>query len=402
MPGYPTPQTMAEARLGMIDWFRTYTSRIWPEQHLSGSHFIAPPSLPPIKAKSVGYQINPLTRSALQMPRESDRAQFIRLAEYYASNFERAKMYYLSEEMTNLALRTEMPQYRLTADMLPAPEGFLVWGQPIGDAQQFIPRTAWVGLDGSLTENTEDPPEGRPSIFKDADTPVIGAAWRYEPDHNTVWLSIYTRNDGILDSLMREMPEDQREMARALTPPLGFEREQGLPMDVTLNWFDADPKDGRKLEATAFSDLAELPEHLHVKARTANKDVEPQLTAMVRTLVATFLLMKWKIAHREEITAPHTAVKQMARATGRPRETVREGSKTTVVRLGQPLRHRKPAKGAASRKWKVRTLVGPHIRTRQYIPAWDTYDDTPRLIEPYIAGPEGAPLSKTARVFLLE
>jgi hypothetical protein len=68
------------------------------------------------------------------------------------------------------------------------------------------------------------------------------------------------------------------------------------------------------------------------------------------------------------------------------------------------LKHRKPTERSGARRWTRRAIVGPYIRTRQYIPAHDTFDYTPRLIEPYVAGPEGAPFSDAAanKVFLLD
>lgn len=404
---YPTPETMEQTRVGITRWLREAAPKIWPEQHLSGSRFTAPPGMPPLRVRSAGIEVNPFAATALNRPVEADREQFIRLARYYETSLTRAKKYYISQEMTHLAMRTQMEQFRLTVDMLPSPEGFLVWGQPIGDAEKFIPRTAWLGMDGAITENTEDVSAiHRRNPFLDADVPVIAAAWKYEPDYGQVWVTIYTHNADIQNMLRSMLGEyatpDELDRLRTMTPPLAFEREQGLPLDQTLNWFEADPGDGPKLELSAYADLKHLPPELWAKAEAANEDVAPQMTAMVRTLVATWMLMKWKIANREEITAPHHLVKQLARETGKARAQVKDDSKTTVVRLGAPLRHRRPAEGSASRKWKVRAIIGPYVRTRQYIPAWDAYDDTPRLIEPYIAGPEGAPLSNPDKVFLLE
>jgi hypothetical protein len=97
-------------------------------------------------------------------------------------------------------------------------------------------------------------------------------------------------------------------------------------------------------------------------------------------------------------------VREIAQSTGQTKAEAKAGNKTVFVRLGQPLKHRKPSGTSKAGKWKVRTIVGPYIRTRQYIPAWDTYDETPRLIEPYVAGPDGAPFSDAAanKVFLLD
>jgi hypothetical protein len=397
---HPTPATMAEIRHEMIRWLRTYGPQIWPHQHLAGSKFVAPPGLPKIRARAAGFDINNRLKSAVYKPDEQTVDQFRALSDYYARTLEEAKTYFIGEELSNLAIRTEMQQFRLTVDMLPSPAGFLVWAMPIGDAEKFTPRDVWVNANGSVTEATENPVEHPWSPFLDAEVPVIGVSWRYEPEYDTVWIVFYTNNDAVRKAMGLSPQEAGR--AREFAGPIAFEREQALPLDQTLNWFDADPADGPRLELTAAADIAALPAHLRAKGEQRNAEARPSMTSMCRILVATFMLMKWKIANREEIPAPPYAVKQIARETGRERAEVRAENKTVFVRLGQPLRHRKPVEGKAAGKWKVRAIIGPYIRTRQYIPAWDTYDDTPRLIEPYIAGPEGAPISNADKVFLLD
>jgi hypothetical protein len=401
MPAHPTPQTVAAVRHEMIGWFRTYAPRIWPLQHLGGSKFVAPPCLPPIHAKVAGYEFLPEAGSAYHIPDASTERQFVRLAEYYAQTFEQAKTYYIGPDLSHLALRTEMEHYRLTLDMLPAPTGFLVWALPVGSAEPFVPRHAWVDLRGNVTE-IEDPDEVPLSPFADVDSPVIGVSWRYDPDDNSVWVVFFTRNDGILEKISQGRGAEEIAHATAMGGPVSFEREQRLPLDQTLGWFDSGDED--RIRPTAYADVATLPEHLRAMGAEANASVLPSLTQMTRALVATFMLMKWKIATREEIAPPPYAVREIAKSTGATKAEAKAANKTILVRLGQPLRHRKPKEGGKSGKWKVRAIIGPYIRTRQYIPAHDRYDETPRLIEPYVAGPEGAPFSDRAanKVFMLD
>jgi hypothetical protein len=397
---HPTPQTMSEIRHEMINWFKVYAPQIWPQQHLAGSKFVAPPCLPPIRARVGGLEISARLNSAMYKGDQRTIEQFRILSDYYARTLEEAKTYYIGEELSNLALRTEMQHYRLTADMLPSPSGFLVWAMPIGDAEKFSPRDVWVNANGTITEEVEEPVDRPWAPFLNADSPVIGVSWRYEKDYDTVWVVFYTNNDAV--RLAMGLSPQEMSRAREYAGAIAFEREQALPLDQTLNWFDADPADGPRLTLTADTDITSLPDERKALGEQRNAEARGSLTNMCRVLVATFMLMKWKIANREEIPAPPYAVKQIARDTGRPRAEVRAENKTVFVRLGQPLRHRKPKEGAKSGKWTVRAIVGPYIRTRQYIPAHDRYDDTPRLIEPYIAGPEGAPISNADKVFLLD
>lgn len=401
MAAHPTPQTIAGVRHEMVDWFRTYAPRIWPTQHLGGSKFVAPPCLPAIRAKVGGYEFNPDAGAAFHLADDATIRQFRRLAEYYAQTFEQAKTYYIGPDLSHLALRTEMDHYRLTLDMLPAPTGFMIWALPVGAAEHFIPHHSWVDLQGNVTE-VEDPEEIPLSPFADVDSPVIGVSWRYDPDDNSVWVVFYTRNDGILAEMVKDMTDAELARIRAMGGPISFEREQRLPLDQTLGWFESDAED--RLRSTAHADIAKLPDHLKAIGEQANSDVLPSLTQMTRALVATFMLMKWKIATREEIAPPPYAVREIAKSTGQTKAEVKAAHKTVLVRLGQPLKHRKAKEGGKGGKWTVRAIIGPYVRTRQYIPAWDTFDETPRLIEPYIAGPEGAPFSDAAanKVFMFE
>jgi hypothetical protein len=403
MGAHPTPQTIAGTRREMIDWFRTYAPQIWPQQHLGGSKFVAPPCLPPIRAKVAGYELNPRLGSALHLPDEPSKAQFKRLAEYYAQTFERARTYYVGPDLSHLALRTEMEHFRLTLDMLPSPSGFLVWALPVGAAEAFIPRHSWVDQHGNLTE-VDVPDTLALSPFHDVDSPVIGVSWNYEESDNSVWVVFFTRNDGILGKMAEGFLPHELARMQEMGGPISFEREQRLPLDQTLGWFDADPEDGAILPLTAAADIESLPEHLKQIGVQANADILPSMTQMVRTLVATFLLMKWKIVNREEIAPAPYVVREIAQSTGQTKAEAKAGNKTVFVRLGQPLKHRKPKEGGKSGKWKVRAIIGPTIRTRQYIPATGEFDFTPRLIAPYIAGPEGAPFSDAAnnKVFLLD
>lgn len=373
----PAPEEIPEFRHNYVRWLRANAAPIWRAQHDSGTRFIFPPEL----LNSPSTWINP----------------FPTLVEYYAETAERAKLYTLSKEMTLLAYRTQMDKFLLTVDVLPSLVGLMVWQAPVGEAESF---TAYsVPINKETGEVDTEGITAQLHHFGEAPSPIIAALWRYDPENEQVWVAFLSDHlkfmiDLIGEDGVRDHPE--------FVAPVGFEREQALPVNKTLAWFDADPAEDR-IPITAFADPKDFPtEDLKQKANERTEAIRPQLTQMVKTLIASWMLMKWKIAQREDLPAPRAARKRMARESGTDIKSVEEAARVRVIRLGAPLQHRAPREGTKGGKWKVRAIVGPYIRERQYIPAWDTYDETPRLIEPYIAGPEGAPISNADKVFLLE
>jgi hypothetical protein len=234
---------------------------------------------------------------------------------------------------------------------------------------------------------------------------VVAALWRYHPEANSVWVSFYTDPADHL-RIQREQGATAEELARMkrFQPPLMFEREQELPLDQSLNWCDADPADGPRLALTALRDASEFPEHIREAAARNNALAETSVSDMVRVLLSSWMIMRWKIAERQVIPPTQDVIRKVAKETGRSKDSVAKEDGTTVVSLGSPIRKQGTAREAGTKKgaWTVRALVGPVVRDRQYIPAWDTYDENPRLIEPFWMGPPDAPISNPDKVFVLD
>jgi hypothetical protein len=309
-----------------------------------------------------------------------------RLSAYYAETLEQASCFHLSAELTNLALRTVMPKYRLTLDMLPKnkPWGFMTWGLPIGQAENAPSMNTYLNFRTGEMEEPDDLPAFSP--YEEGDYPIVGASWRYEPEANIVWVGFYTH-----------APRKSGSRFDAFS----MEREQALPLDQTLNWADSDSTEGPRLQVTALNNPDERPKHLRQTLLQVNEAARSVVSDLVRTLIASWMITKWKIANREIVPPPQDIVRSVSKATGKPKSKVAEEKGTTVFRLGAPIRQRASRAGDKEYTWSHRTIVGPVVRTRQYIPALDIYDEEPRFIEPYIAGPPDAPIRNIDKVFLL-
>jgi hypothetical protein len=199
------------------------------------------------------------------------------------------------------------------------------------------------------------------------------------------------------------MAIDKSAAALQMSDPQPLEREQVLPLGRTLAWFEDKSAEDR-LRPTIESDpgYLRLAERKQIGAEyiAANEKILPMLSQMVKTFVATLAVRRMKLAHQEEVPAPRLSVKRMRRSGA---SAERQGGGVQVIRIGKPLKHRaKAGDSGGGGKWKVKTVIGPVIRTRQYVPAYDEYRDGVWMIEPYVAGPEDAPWSKNAKVFLLE
>lgn len=404
------PRFVPKLARQIATWQRTYGPTIWPMKGLSGSKFFAPPSLPPLPHETAGYELNSATGNAMRIPSQRTVEGYRLLVDYYAETLENAKCFHLDEKMSNLALRTVMAKYTLTRDMLRigpsgemVPWGFITWALPISVAENYTTANLMVDFRTGEVDRHPDMPEFSP--FADGDFPVVAASWRYEPEANVVWVAFYTQNSDHLRIMERDHNLSPAELAKAkkLLEPLALEREQALPLDRTLNWCDADPKDGPRLEMTAFTDPYDFPEALRPETMERNEAAQALVSNMVRVLVATWVIMKYKVASREVIPPTQDVIRKISKETKTSKEQVAREHGTTVVSLGAPIKKRAPQKkGEKHYSWSVQTLIGPILRDRQYIPAWDTYDEEPRWIEPYWAGPPDAPISARDKVFVLE
>lgn len=384
----------------LAKWYRIYGPRIMLDKGMRGSRYAAPPSLPPLVHNALGYMNMPeIDNLAFRIPDTETISGYVRLAAYYAETLERANCFNLSPEMTSLALRTTMPKYKLTLDMLPLqkPWGFIVWGLPVGAAERHASITSFVNFRTGEVDASPEIPEFSP--YADVDLPVVAATWRYEPEANSVWVAWYTQHVNMYRK--NHSPEELRKIM-PVVGPLSLEREQELPLDRVLNWCDGGPDDGPKLTLTVRVPREEYPEHTHPVLDRQEEIGAAHMSDLVRVLIASWMLVKWKIAHREVIPPPPSVVREISKATGKPKAQVAREAGTTVVRLGAPIHQRSAKPGEREYQWDHRTIVGPVVRHRQYIPAWDTYDEEPRLIEPFFMGPPDAPIRNIDKVFLLE
>ncbi|WP_371590881.1 hypothetical protein [Streptomyces sp. NBC_00470] len=379
-----SPEAMPELRQDMAAWARTYAQVVWSRTHVEGSPFVLPPSL----------------GGRVPVGRYLESPNFRRLADYHGETWETGKLDSISPVMTHLAFRSEMKSYRLTRDMLPpGARGITVWQTPIGDAES-----------GNHLDH-RDPVSGKWELdddaidylnrFREAPAGIMAATWRYEPEANGVWVTFWADHTEVVASGLTGTTA-QRRQAKQLMGPLGMEMEQWLPLDESLRWFheDAgDPKGALRLTVRPRPLRGSADPELYAKAQRRMATQKPMMSQWVKTLLCTWMLRKMKVTGREVIEAPRSVQKRLAR-TERP-EVAREMGRVEVIKLGEPIRKRAERAKAGGYTWKVQTLIGPVTRTRQYIPAWGTYDEEPRIIEPFWAGPPGAPVSGSDRVFLL-
>lgn len=361
------PKAMPELRKNLVEWTHTVAPWLWLDQHLSGTKFWLPPA----------------TRG-LPLPQA-----FSVLAENYATLLTEARLYSSSPEMTFLALKTSMPRFHLTLGMLPAPKGFIVWQRPIGVAEhtqrmqiKTDPESGDV-ISASLHEWVEG--------ITDEDVPVVGASWELSEDQDNVFVVFYSKPSFAV--MERGLTPAQFQRMRALMSPLAFEREQILPVDRELGWFTSQDED--RLRLTVGVDVDKVPASLRDDAIRRNNNVLPDLDQMTRALVATWMLMKMRFARVDVVLPDRAGRKQLGRA-GVSAESIDSG--VQVIKLGGPLRQQKPRNSEPAFRWKSRRIVGPFVRNQWY-PSEETHK--PKLVEPYIAGPEGAPIGNAEKVYLL-
>lgn len=432
------PGQLPEFVHDLAEWTRRSAAALWCGKAAQGAPFYWPPGVknPGKDALDLREEIYNEALRRGSMPHAAQAEMILaqqratipayrELAAYHATTLEQAKLFYIGRDISYLAARTEMKEFRLDLDLFyldPVQKkslmtcGFMMWDTPIGEAEPRGKLTAQYDIDsGELLEVdvVDDMMEG----FRDSETPVNALSWRILPETEEVLLVFYTDGSKAREVYERyiaaqkaELPPgttlDQSAIALHLSDPQPLEREQVLPLNKTLDWFEN--KDGvdagrERLQATITSDPSYLraAERNHVAADfiAANEKILPMLSQMVKTFVATLAIRRMKLAQREEIPTPRPSAKRMRRA-GASDERITGG--VQVVRLGQPLKHRTKSSGTGGGKWKVKTVIGPVIRTRQYVPAHDEYREGIWEIEPYVAGPPDAPWSANAKVFLLE
>lgn len=376
------PSHMPALVYDMAKWTRSVGRKLWPVMAFGGSIFHYPEGL----------------------------FTFDELANYHATTLENSHMLFVGKDISYLAAKTEMDKFRLERDLLPSKFGAILWEIPIGTAEsvgrvlgEWNPNTGEMNYVEVIDSVLEE--------YRKSETPVNMVTWRLIEDE--VLLCFYSDGEKAkigLRNYRNAMEEEGVNMPSEYfsmrdSDPQPMEREQVLPIGVTLEWMKGylDGGEGvlqptisispRKLEASKAKGLDKEMVAAHDK-------YVPVLNQMVKTFVATLHLRKMKIADESGVSATPKVKKRMSKR-GAP-EALTE-RRVSVVRVGRLKRgNRSPKGGGKGSPWGVKTVVGPVWRSRQYIPATGEYDESGRMIEPYVAGPDDAPWSESARVYLLD
>ncbi|MFH9606925.1 hypothetical protein [Streptomyces sp. NPDC017448] len=355
------PRDLPDVRRKVISWVDTLGASTWLGGHTSGSFYYIPPDL----------RDKPLQDAFVEMTRRESR----KLAN--------ARLYAVTSEMTFLAARTGMPKCHLPREVIPSDCGLLVWGSPVGDAEQFYPPVLVRGQE--VLADILD--ERFLTMDRKAQMPIVAASWEVQGDSVFVWF-LTNRTDLVAKN---RMSAQEAEKFASIAPPLMYEREQLIPLDREIDWFTAESDN--RLEMTAQANSG----HRLGNPRAIERDREvlPMVEQMTKTLVATWHLMASRMAAREPLATPPRTRKAERRHGVTPEASA---AGVQLVKLGQKIRSSKPKDGEPAFRWKYRRIVGPFVRNQWY-PSEETHK--PKLIEPYIAGPEGAPIGNAEKVYLL-
>jgi hypothetical protein len=282
----------------------------------------------------------------------AEQARKLALAE--RNRVRAAELFYVTEEMTQLAVHAgrSMPNYTLDMEDLPAECGLLVWASSIGEA------------DGG-------------------EFPVVAVSWGRHGQG--VWLSYYCdHGDGLdAEAFFPGDPARQAELRRQNRSRLAYEREQVVPFAKEAVWH-LDLRDGKAPEDAVAA----------IEINAADPTAVDRVEPMLRTVLATWLLMGQTIAaeHRE---VPDRNARRRLMRTPTPAVDVR------TVTLRRPVRDETGDGDLVSVGGRVYTcqwVVRGHWRNQRY-PSRNT--TRPIWIAPHIAGPEGAPLKGGDRVGVL-
>lgn len=295
------------------------------------------------------YASEPAAR-ALASVTDTEPAVGRHIAARHRATTQAAGLYFVNDDMTDLAITIGrgLDTFAVLAETdLPEDQGLLMWShrflEPEADGLTFAP---------------------------------LAVSWSAVGGHIDV-------------TLYEHLPTAQRTMAasyrhRALdagTPP-------GQVPDLMQMWESRMRADGRD------------------RPWTSTEDTDPGSHTVLRTLLATWLLIRQPsdarkaLHHTEEIPAPRSAQKQIRRGGGDPTRTVR------YITLRQTLRRPDDTGAGSGREhagkiYHHRWFVSPH-RTNQYYPSTGEHQRIwrgPYLVVP--AGCENAPILGGERVNVL-
>lgn len=304
-------------------------------------------------------------------------------------NLKLASMYYVSDEFSTLALHAgdQLPDYNFHAEDVPSDFGFLVWGHPIGWADP----QAWGELGRSA---------GNPD-----DEPIIAMTWGRSADaikgDPAMWVTLWTMEGARVQATEQEIEERAREEYK------NYCAETGRPYTKTAakkfgehkraGFHATRCKAGLVLERNFLLPFMEemswdLPnsdaEASLRQLSTLNPTLaDPRITPLVKTIIATFMLLNQKITLTERIEPDRAQSRRLAK-------TPTPASPVKLVTLRRPTRlsdgDEAPGVSESGREYTCQWVVSGHWRRYRVGPGRVRIEK--KWISDYIAGPEDQPL----------
>ncbi|WP_062012147.1 hypothetical protein [Streptomyces hygroscopicus] len=268
----------------------------------------------------------------------------------WAVALQAAELFYVSAEVTRMAVSAGMalPSYRLHPEDLPATHGLLVWEEPATDS-----------LEGG----------------EHIGAPIVGISWAMRGGgvqfrtwcHREDWIRHMAKGEpraGLRDL----SPEEIRILRRTQPQAIVCMSRGFLPFGQVPGWLSSMPAD------TSTMSVVELEDH----SRSATHQEQAE-----RALVVTWLLMGQSLSREEDVQAPRSSAKFIARINP---------NLLTAVRYVQ-LRHRtvlgREHGDGSGRGYRHRWIVRGHWRN-DYYPSRKAH--RPIWIDQHIKGPDGAPI----------
>lgn len=272
----------------------------------------------------------------------------------YASMFDVAELFYVREEMAQLAVAAGkfLPEFTLAAEDLPVPDGFAFFETPIA-----TDRREMRGPNGDLV----------PGSVVD----INAVLWVTLNDtvHLTWWEDTSSHEDVLRKNL--GLSEMDLAVIRARAP-LNWGMEMRLPFGME-KWGFSDPDSWHNPDGPTSIPLQE-----------ARKTQPP--VGWLLTLKSVWLLMQQEVSSVENAHFDRAAHRRAAR----------ENREIPAVRVIALRRSGSGTGGGGSREWHHRWLVRGHWRQQWYArrgvhrPVW---------IAPHIKGPDGAPVLGGEKVY---
>lgn len=337
------PRELPELRQELIEWLRTNSSYTWLTGLKRGFRQNGPQHWE--RFQILGWNLE----SSI-----SDEELVASLAAEGQERLERAELYFVTAEMTQLAIHAAMslPNFRLCPEDLSSDYGFVVWEEPI-----------------TVTPERES--------LTEAGDPFVAVVWGRYRD-NEVWVSCFSDAMAAGHHIQRRYGHDERLMAR-------YRKLYGR---CRLVW-------GSEDRISFEPGGGNWPmEHYDEPGASRRREELMDRAQMERVLVATWLLMSQEFAAETQAHAERAARRRLQRLNVTP-QPVR------LITLRRPRRPRAQVENqeeSAARVYRHSWIVRGHW-CNQWYPS--RRDHKPLWIAPHVAGPEAAPLIGAERVNIL-